>query len=306
MKNLKNMNVCKELDALLYDEDFISVVSDDIVEIEERNVEGGDQLKKIIIRDIPYEDEQMIWRINFEKTITGLSKLDGTSTFEIALAILEDSVLNVCLIEMKTMIKEKEDKSTLWELKKKIEDSISRFYYLLCMGIPLRLGECGHVGINVDWEKFNNSKTKFCGMICYNKDRTKHYVGTKETERMYEILRGEARRDRISCRSNLIDHKIPLKFFKNPFSKNNDKGSADCFEIKFEEISDMRCGKETRLFLAVEESARSEKSRVFCCIFHFMMLHKDCLPIHTPLDLISGAFRQSRDQGGEGRWKNRI
>ncbi len=229
MKELKNLSVCEKLETLLYTENFISVVNDDIIEIEESNVEAGeDKLKKIIIKDIPHNKEgQIIWRINFEEYITGLSKIERTSTVETVLAILEDSVLNICLIEMKTMIKEKRDKSTLLNLKRKIEDSISRFYYLLCMGIPLKPGECKQVGINVDWEKFNNSQTKFCGVVCYNKERTKNYVERRETQRMYEILKGRARNNLILCDSNLTRLNIPLKFFK---------GSGEFFEIKFQEI----------------------------------------------------------------------
>lgn len=188
MRKITYLNVCEELRYLLYDENFISTVRENSIEIKESNARGADKLQKLVIRDIPCSDEQIIWRINFEKYITGLSKVERTNTVEIALAILKESVLNVYLIEMKTMIKEKGNKSTLLNLKKKIEDSISRFYYLLCMGIPVNPDECKDSYIKTDWEKFSNSDPNFYGIICYNKKRIKDYVKTKETERMYEIL----------------------------------------------------------------------------------------------------------------------
>ena len=42
MKELKNLSVCGKLETLLYTENFISVVNDDIIEIEESNVETGE------------------------------------------------------------------------------------------------------------------------------------------------------------------------------------------------------------------------------------------------------------------------
>jgi len=84
------------------------------------------KLKKLTITNLPYNKCQ-IWRINLEKRILGLSSANKTG--EIALVILKNKYLNVYIIELKSMIKD----TILKAIKEKIQDSISRFYFLLSL-----------------------------------------------------------------------------------------------------------------------------------------------------------------------------
>jgi hypothetical protein len=108
-------------------------------------------------------DQYRIWRINLEKEIKGISTANKTG--EIALAILKDKYLNVYIIELKSTIKDK----TLKEIQGKIEDSISRFYFLLSLNS------------DKDHERFKNLKIRFIALIFSQPPKDKNITSTTDS-----------------------------------------------------------------------------------------------------------------------------
>lgn len=219
-----NASLFENLMGLLEKEKFLHLVEEDSISIAEiKNRDKKGKLQELIIKDIPYNaDGVSIWQFHLEKEIRGISPI-ASRTVETALAYFKDSKLTVFLIEMKTSIREKKNKHTLSQIKAKIEDSISRFYFLLLFFLhrPAMLEERG-----IDFRTFRESKTKFRGSVFYNRSKIAEDVDT--SERIYEVFRGDE--ERIECEPVLGRQKIHLRFHRNP------NGNQESFEISFNEL----------------------------------------------------------------------
>jgi hypothetical protein len=224
MSKLNNSSLFENLVNVLTRENFLHLVQEDSIKIEEAKNKGSEgKLIEIIIKNIPYNKDSInIWQFNLEKEVKGISPIANSRTVETALAYFNDSLLTVFLIEMKSSIQEKNNKHSLSELIGKIEDSISRFYFLLLFFLysPSILREKG-----IDFDKFKNSKTKFKGIVFYNKSKLEHI---DESERIYKVFKGEE--SLIECEPVLGRQKIPLKFYQNTGD------NKESFEINFGEL----------------------------------------------------------------------
>jgi len=219
-----NASLFENLTNLLKKEKFLHWVEKDSIRIEEiKNRGKKGKLQELIIKDIPYDKNGIdIWQFNLEKEVRGISPI-ANKTVETALACFEDGKLTVFLIEMKSSIREKGNKRTLVELKEKIEDSISRFYFLLLLFLydPEILKEKG-----IDFDEFKKSKTKFKGIVLYNNSKIDEHID--KSEKIYKAFKGDKKP--IECEPVLGRQKIHLRFHKNP-NKNQES-----FEISFDKL----------------------------------------------------------------------
>lgn len=198
---------------------FIEKVKTESLEVVE-NAENS-KLRKVIINNIPHQPTEEMWKLNLEMPVQGFSRLEN-KTVDAALALLAENTLHVYLIELKTTLKseysgKKRGKSTLFEIKGKFEDSISRFYFIST--------------IDNKHEHANYKKVKiiFKGIVFYNDDRTSEAEkGDKDCAEIYSIFKGE--KTLLTCTTILGTTKIPVKFFQNP-----DK--SDTIEENFDSIS---------------------------------------------------------------------
>jgi hypothetical protein len=177
------------------------------IDIEEHGKNAA--FKKLTITHLPSETSR-IWRINLEKEIKGLSTANKTG--EIALAILKNNFLNVYIIELKSTIKD----HTLKQIQAKIEDSISRFYFLLSLNS------------DKDHERFKNLKIRFIALIFSQPPKDKNITSTTDPnfakiyghqfENIHKIFR--ERGGQLKCVTILDqDLRVPLKFFCEGFDK---------------------------------------------------------------------------------------
>lgn len=111
---------------------FVVKITTDKIQIEElkNKGKGAGKLKKVILNDFPYTDNEgkgWSWKIDLERNIPGLST--SNKTVDVALAILQQKRLEVYLVELKSEINDHE----LTDILGKFQDSISRFYFLLLL-----------------------------------------------------------------------------------------------------------------------------------------------------------------------------
>lgn len=205
-------------------EKFFQRIEEDKICIEEKNDSAS--LKKVFITDIPHREKNIIlWRINLELIVPGLSPLQHQSTTETAIAYFEDNKLKVFFIELKSSIQEKAGKSSLEAIRIKMEDSMSRFYFLF-----VTLG-CFHqvnsqTGKEFDIAKFNNSEIKFYGRVFYNRKKIKQNADI--TSKSYKVFQGE--KEHLQCESFLRVEKLYLRFYQNPVP------NTESFEISFNDL----------------------------------------------------------------------
>jgi len=148
---MKNGYIQNELLQLLKTKRFFHKIENDTITISEhKNKRKKGKLKELRIKNVPYDKNDVFMLLfNLEKEITGLSPLQQKSA-EAALAFFENSCLKVYLIEMKSSIREKPNDSELEKILKKIEDSISRLYFLFF----LFLDNFGKINEYLDIKKF--------------------------------------------------------------------------------------------------------------------------------------------------------
>jgi hypothetical protein len=200
------------LQTQLNNERWVEKVDSEAIDIEEKNANAT--FKKLTITNLPYDDKHRIWRINLEKNIKGLSTANKTG--EIALAILKNKYLNVYIIELKSTIRDK----ALREIRGKIEDSISRFYFLLSLNS------------DTEHEKFKDLKIRFIALIFSQPPKEKNITNTTDPEffNIYDIFRKKG--GLLECKTILDqDLRIPLKFFSESFDK-----TTGSMEIGFSDI----------------------------------------------------------------------
>lgn len=186
---------------------LVEKIEDREIDIEEHGKNAT--FKKLTITHLPYETSR-IWRINLEKEIKGLSTANKTG--EIALAILKEKFLNVYMIELKSTIKDR----ILKEIQGKIEDSISRFYFLLSLNS------------DKDNDRFKNLKIRFIALIFSQRPKDKNITSTTapnfadiyshKFENIHKIFREGG--GQLKCVTILDqDLRVPLKFFCEGFDK---------------------------------------------------------------------------------------
>lgn len=95
------------------------------IEVEETGAKA--ELKKVRIENLPKQEEgNLFWLIHLEKEIQGFNKVNG-KTVEAALLHLKGTSLTAYFIELKS------NRIATYDLKEKIEDSISRLFFILLL-----------------------------------------------------------------------------------------------------------------------------------------------------------------------------
>jgi hypothetical protein len=199
-------NIRKELQKKLGSEPyhFVIAVTDDTIEIEESNNRGSaGTLQKVIICDIPYDDDRYkFWRINLENEVQGLSSSNRTGDTALAVVRLgKKTYLDVYLIELKSQIKDK--RHDLRNTVKKFSDSISRFYFLLSLND------------NNAHKAFPNLEIRFVGLVFYNGKAQLEPNYPAKNDEIHQIFKNEKQQGMLFCETILDRQKIPVKFFKN-------------------------------------------------------------------------------------------
>ncbi|MCP4348746.1 MAG: hypothetical protein GY795_24985 [Desulfobacterales bacterium] len=220
---MKNAYIQNELLQLLKTGKFFHKIENDTVTIvEDKNINKKDKLKELRIKNVPYDENDVFMLLfNLEKEITGLSPLQQKSV-EAALAFFENSRLKVYLIEMKSSISEKPNDSELKKILKKIEDSISRLYFLFF----LFLDNFEKINEYLDIRKFEESKTEFQAVIFYNNQKIDKKADT--SSRIYEVF--QRKNGILECETIIGRQKIRVKFFQNSHQ------AQEIFEINFNTI----------------------------------------------------------------------
>jgi hypothetical protein len=183
-------------------------------------------LKKITINKNKTPEKygiQNIWMVNLE-LMNNFNKnfpyfLQSGKTPEVALLILcreqnsETYKLYVCLIEMKSNLKQDTRWSCLGDVEKKFEDGMSKMYFLLTLNNhynPLR----GYENQNI--------RVIFRGLVFYNRDDIIRPVQIQlnENERGTKLLKildePKASNKLIVTTVLETEDRIEIKFFKNP------------------------------------------------------------------------------------------
>ncbi|MDX2304732.1 MAG: hypothetical protein NW226_18120 [Microscillaceae bacterium] len=173
---------------------FIEKIDSPSIEIHEDNAKAS--LSKIIVENINYESSvDSFWLIHLEKDIPGFTP--KSKTVEKALIHIQEKILAIYLIEMKSSIKHDIKKSVLNQIKEKIQDTISRFYTLSMHN-------------NSFYDGFDDLEVKFKGVIFY-RQRLKTEVS--ENSKIYQIFTDTNQEGLLECETILGLKKIPVKFF---------------------------------------------------------------------------------------------
>jgi hypothetical protein len=198
-----------ELHKKLAETQFIEEVTNDQIEVEEKNSEA--KLKKVSIEELNYSDDKSkvdrIWKINLEKEIFGISTKDKTP--ECAILVLQkyesSYKLNILLIELKSSISNKD----LGKIGEKFQCAMSRIYMLLVLNNHLNSIQGYHESeIYID----------FKGILFYQNFSDKSKLTEKNNEKlysqMYDILKTPGKSHLLTCQTILRDQdKINIKCF---------------------------------------------------------------------------------------------
>ncbi len=191
--------------------EFVVKVDGDEIEIIESKNQGKNRkgtLGRVIIHGIPALD--FIWQINVEKNVSGLSPIEGSKTVDSVLALIDNGILQVYLIELKSKIND----SNLLTTVEKLEDSINRFYFLLLLN---------------DHKQFQNLTVSFKGVIFYNGEE----ASFDEDDKIHRIFKDKQNQQTgsLECTTILEDGKnIPIQFYAKGFKDGEIRVSFD--EIK--------------------------------------------------------------------------
>lgn len=212
MKDLRLKDLRQPLLEKLGQYEFVVKIDDDEIEITEserkhEQDKAGTLTKKVIIHSIPFHEH--IWRINVEKKVPGLSV--AGRTVDLILSLVDDNCLRVYLIELKSRI----DDEQLADIIKKLQESISRFYFLLLLN-----DSNSH-------KQFPDLKISFKGVIFYNgnqkfSDKEKPSPSTfegQQIQRIHQIFKDEQnqRKGVLKCESILTRQSIPIQFYAKGF-----------------------------------------------------------------------------------------
>jgi len=208
-KKLSVPSLRDELYKKLAETQFIEEVTNDQIEVEEKN--SGAKLKKISIEELNYSDDKSkvdrIWKINLEKEIFGISTKDKTP--ECAILVLQkyesSYKLNILLIELKSSISNKD----LGKIGEKFQCAMSRIYMLLVLNNHLN-----------SIQGYNESEIyiDFKGILFYQNFSDKSQFTEKNNEKlysqMYDILKTPGKSHLLTCQTILRDQdKITIKCF---------------------------------------------------------------------------------------------
>ncbi|ALB41771.1 MULTISPECIES: hypothetical protein [unclassified Anabaena] len=208
-KKLSVPSLRDELHRKLAETQFIEEVTNDQIEVEEKNSDA--KLKKVSIEELNYSDDKSkvdrIWKINLEKEIFGISTKDKTP--ECAILVLQkyesSYKLNIILIELKSSISNKD----LGKIGEKFQCAMSRIYMLLVLNNHLNSIQNYHESeIYID----------FKGILSYQNFSDKSKFTEKNNEKlysqMYDILQTPGKSRLFTCQTILKDQdKINIKCF---------------------------------------------------------------------------------------------
>ncbi|MBO1066464.1 MULTISPECIES: hypothetical protein [Nostocales] len=208
-KKLSVPSLRDELHRKLAETQFIEEVTNDQIEVEEKNSDA--KLKKVSIEELNYSDDKSkvdrIWKINLEKEIFGISTKDKTP--ECAILVLQkyesSYKLNIILIELKSSISNKD----LGKIGEKFQCAMSRIYMLLVLNNHLNSIQNYHESeIYID----------FKGILFYQNFSDKSKFTEKNNEKlysqMYDILQTPGKSRLFTCQTILKDQdKINIKCF---------------------------------------------------------------------------------------------
>jgi hypothetical protein len=198
-----------ELHKKLAETQFIEEITNDKIEVEEKNSDA--KLKKVSIEKLNYSDDKSkvdrIWKINLEKEIFGISTKDKTP--ECAILVLQkyesSYKLNIILIELKSSISNKD----LGKIGEKFQCAMSRIYMLLVLNNHLN-----------SIQGYNESEIyiDFKGILFYQNFADKIKLTEKNNEKlysqMYDILLNSSKSGLLTCQTILRDQdKINIKCF---------------------------------------------------------------------------------------------
>jgi hypothetical protein len=195
-------------------------------------------LKKVTINKNKTPEKygvQNLWMVNLE-LMNNFNKnfpyfLLSGKTPEVALLILcreqnsEIYKLYVCLIEMKTNLRQDARWSCLGDVEKKFEDGMSKIYFLLTLN--------NHHNPLKGYEN-QNITVIFRGLVFYNRDDIDRSIQTQQDKRgakLLKILDEPKASNKLAVTTVLkTEDKIEIKFFKNP---NED---TDEMEVSLQEL----------------------------------------------------------------------
>jgi hypothetical protein len=208
-KKLSVPSLRNELHGKLAEKQFIEEVTNDQIEVEEKNDDA--KLKKVSIEELNYSDDKSkvdrIWKINLEKEIFGISTKDKTP--ECAILVLQkyesSYKLNILLVELKSSISNKD----LRPIGEKFQSAMSRIYMLLVLNNHLN-----------SIQGYNESEIyiDFKGILFYQNFSDKSKFTEKNNEKlysqMYDILQTPGKSHLLTCQTILRDQdKINIKCF---------------------------------------------------------------------------------------------
>jgi hypothetical protein len=208
-KKLSVPSLRDELHRKLAETQFIEEVTNDQIEVEEKNSDA--KLKKVSIEELNYSDDKSkvdrIWKINLEKEIFGISTKDKTP--ECAILVLQkyesSYKLNILLVELKSSISNKD----LRPIGEKFQCAMSRIYMLLVLNNHLN-----------SIQGYNESEIyiDFKGILFYQNFSDKSKFTEKNNEKlysqMYDILQTPGKSRLLTCQTILRDQdKINIKCF---------------------------------------------------------------------------------------------
>jgi hypothetical protein len=208
-KKLSVPSLRDELHRKLAETQFIEEVTNDQIEVEEKNSDA--KLKKVSIEELNYSDDKSkvdrIWKINLEKEIFGISTKDKTP--ECAILVLQkyesSYKLNILLVELKSSISNKD----LRPIGEKFQCAMSRIYMLLVLNNHLN-----------SIQGYNESEIyiDFKGILFYQNFSDKSKFTEKNNEKlysqMYDILQTPGKSHLLTCQTILRDQdKINIKCF---------------------------------------------------------------------------------------------
>jgi hypothetical protein len=206
----------KNVQALLYDEQFIVPLSNSLI-LEEKNQkkDKDDGLKKVEIFDIPTTESIISWAINLEQKKKIYTSPEWFKTTEKALILLANKRFHCFMFEMKS------NKFDLNDIEQKFNDTAQRIAFLL----PIY--NFGNVPFD------NLPPLYFKGIVFYNQDGVDTLHDELSKTRLYKILKGEELTKRISSENPILgNYKMDIDFIRNPnFPKNK-----NAFKVAFNQI----------------------------------------------------------------------
>ena len=217
----------KNVQALLYDEQFIVPLSNSLI-LEETNKNA--ELKSVEICDIPTIEHTISWAIALEPEKGSKRKIyhspDGFKTTETALILLVNKRFHCFMFELKS------NKFDLNQIEQKFNDTAQRIAFLLPMYNFSNIG-------------FENVQLYFKGIVFYNQDDVEVINDELKKTPLYKILKGEQQKKQIHLKDLILKHQpMDIDFIKNPnLNKNRNAFKIDFKQIYSKEIknTDLQC-----------------------------------------------------------------